>query len=70
MWITSVSILITINIWEFRKLDLTLNFIDIEDLEESMENLAECESIQELYLTGNPCASWPDFKDYVIAKVI
>jgi hypothetical protein len=47
-----------------------LNFVDIEDLEESMENLSECDSITELYLTGNPCESWPDFKEYVMAKVI
>ncbi len=39
----------------YRKLDLTLNFVDIEDLEESMENLAECEEMKELYMTGNPC---------------
>lgn len=37
------------------KLDLTLNFIDVEDLEESMDNLACCEAITEIYLTGNPC---------------
>jgi len=51
------------------KLDLTLNFIDIEDLEESMENLACVESICELYMTGNPCTDWEGYKDYVIAKV-
>ena len=49
---------------------MTLNFIDLEDLEESMENLSECESIVELYLTGNPCEHWPGFKEYVMAKVI
>jgi protein TilB len=50
-------------------LDLTLNFVDLEDLEESMDNLAECEEIRELYMTGNPCTYWPDYKDYIIAKV-
>eukprot|EP00347_Sterkiella_histriomuscorum_P023729 403333583 len=52
------------------KLDLTLNFIEVEDLEESMENLSECEAIQDLYLTGNPCAQWEGCKEYVMAKVI
>lgn len=51
------------------KLDLTLNFIDIEDLEESIDNLAECEEIQDLYLTGNPCVYWEGYKQYVIARV-
>lgn len=53
----------------YRKLDLTLNFIDIEDLEESMDNLAACEEIKELYLTGNPCTHWEGYKEYVMAKV-
>lgn len=53
----------------YRKLDLTLNFIDVEDLEESVENLSEVESICELYLTGNPVDKWTDYKDYIIAKV-
>lgn len=38
-----------------RKLDLTVNFIDVEDLEESLMNLRKIESIRELHLTGNPC---------------
>ena len=54
MRVLSVSSLCKVN-FALRKLDLTLNFVDVEDLEESMENLSECESIVELYLTGNPC---------------
>ena len=38
-----------------RKLDLTLNFLDVEDLEESMNNLSDCYEMKDLYLTGNPC---------------
>lgn len=53
----------------YSKLDLTLNFIDLEDLEESMDNLAWCENMYELYLTGNPCTHWEGYKDFVIAKV-
>ena len=50
-------------------MDLTLNFIDIEDLKESTNNLSKVPLIKELYLTGNPCESWPSFKDYIIAKI-
>ena len=48
---------------------MTLNFIDVEDFRESMENLAQCEEMVDLYLTGNPCTQWEDYKDYVYAKV-
>ena len=41
-----------------QKLDLTLNFIDIEDFEESIENLAELPDFRELYMLGNPCMDW------------
>lgn len=61
----SFCFLISLN----RKIDLTLNFIDIEDLEESVDNLEEVPDIQELYLTGNPLTSWPGYKDYIIARV-
>ena len=51
------------------KLDLTLNFIDVEDLKESLENLEWCPNFTELYLTGNPCTDWPNYRQYTIAKV-
>eukprot|EP00566_Odontella_aurita_P014522 CAMPEP_0113535912 /NCGR_PEP_ID=MMETSP0015_2-20120614/5969_1 /TAXON_ID=2838 /ORGANISM="Odontella" /LENGTH=527 /DNA_ID=CAMNT_0000435219 /DNA_START=323 /DNA_END=1906 /DNA_ORIENTATION=+ /assembly_acc=CAM_ASM_000160 len=38
-----------------RKLDLTLNFIDVEDLERSVDELLEVQNLKELYLMGNPC---------------
>ncbi len=38
-----------------RKLDLTLNFIDVDSLEESADELGECRSLEELYFLGNPC---------------
>jgi protein TilB len=34
-----------------------------------MEHLALCPNFKELTLTGNPCTDWPDYKDYVIAKI-
>ena len=51
------------------KLDLTLNFIDVEDLQESLENLEWCPLLDELTLTGNPCTDWPKYREYTIAKV-
>ena len=59
------------NCESIQKIDLTLNFIDFEDLKESCENMAECPDLCDLYLTGNPCDSnWKEnCRDYVIAKV-
>jgi protein TilB len=51
------------------KLDLTLNFIDVEDLKESCENLEFNYLFTDLYLTGTPCLDWTGCRDYVIAKV-
>jgi protein TilB len=52
-----------------QKLDLTLNFIDIEDFEESVDNLAEVPDFREIYLTGNPCTDWPHWKEYLMARL-
>ena len=38
-----------------RKLDLTLNFIDVDALEESVHELSGCRNLEELFLLGNPC---------------
>ena len=51
------------------KLDLTLNFVDVEDLQESYENLDWCPVLDELTLTGNPCTDWPNYREYTIAKI-
>jgi len=37
------------------KLDLTLNFIDVDTLKESVDVLYQLQSLKELYLLGNPC---------------
>merc|ERR1719214_547602 len=52
-----------------KKLDLTVNFVDIEDLEESIYNLKANIMLEDLYMTGNPCQEWPGFKMYVIAHL-
>lgn len=46
-----------------------MNFLDVEDLKESIEELEYCDHLQELFLTGNPCSEWKDHVDYIIAKL-
>jgi len=53
-----------------RKLDLTLNFVDLEDLEASMLHLRRVESIRILHLTGNPCSDWKQgYRKFIVAMV-
>lgn len=54
-----------------RKLDLTVNFIDFDELKPSVENLSSLDRLSELYMMGNPCqANWPNkFELYIIAKL-
>lgn len=49
-----------------RKLDLTCNFIDVECLA-SVRSLRNNTALDELYLTGNPCAQWEGYRPYVLA---
>jgi len=52
------------------KLDLTINFVDVDELEASMDHLAAREHLRDLYMMGNPAqVDWPGFKNYVIAKL-
>ena len=37
------------------KLDLTLNFVDVDALEDLVDELAQLRSLRELFLLGNPC---------------
>lgn len=48
------------------KLDLTLNFIG--DLE-SISSLANNINLKHLYLTGNPCCDYPNYRNFVIGKL-
>ncbi len=52
-----------------KKLDMTVNFIDVLDLHDSVICLSKLPSLKEIYLTGNPCENWAGCKDYVIANV-
>jgi protein TilB len=52
------------------KLDLTVNFVDVDELEASMDHLATRPNLTDLYMMGNPCqANWQGFVTYVIAKL-
>ena len=57
------------NCESLKKLDLTVNFIDLDNLEESMVNLSRCPIFKELYMTGNPCTDWKGYRDFVIATI-
>lgn len=65
------------------KLDLTLNFIDLDRLKESIDCLSSCTSLKELFLLGNPCCycenseqsrqeskiGWKNCRLYVVARL-
>ena len=51
------------------KLDMTLNFIDVEDIEQSVDEMEYCERLEDLYLTGNPVTEWPGYKDYILGRL-
>lgn len=53
-----------------KKLDLTVNFIDLDELKSSIDHLVDRDRLKDLYLMGNPSeANWGSFKSYVIAKL-
>lgn len=51
------------------KLDLTVNFVDVEDLASSVYNLKANVMLEDLYLMGNPCLDWSGARDYIIASL-
>lgn len=48
---------------------MTVNFVDVTELYDSVQCLSVLPSLKEIYLTGNPCESWLGCKDYIIAHV-
>jgi protein TilB len=49
---------------------MTANFIDVDELEDSIDHLQGCHNLRDLYLMGNPAqASWDKFNSYIIAKL-
>lgn len=72
MALNNVSIIEGLQSCEFlKKLDLTVNFVDFDHLEESMNNLQHNHNLRDLFMLGNPSeAGWgDDFRSYVIAKL-
>ena len=51
------------------KIDLTLNFVTLETLEESMEELQYLDELKEIYMTGNPCTDWDKCTDYILGML-
>ena len=54
---------------KLRKLDLTVNFIDVDTLASSIEALTPLVHLDELYLTGNPCTTFPGYRAYVVHRL-
>jgi len=52
-----------------QKLDMTVNFITVEELEESVYNLKANMMLEDLYFTGNTCCEWSGYRQYVIAHL-
>lgn len=51
------------------KLDFTVNFIDVDELEASMEHLSSLLHLRELYMMGNPCTTWDGFRPFTICML-
>jgi hypothetical protein len=52
------------------KLDLTMNFVDVDTLEESIKHLQSRDRLTDMYMMGNPAqANWPNFANYVAAML-
>ena len=53
---------------KLRKLDLTVNFIDIDGLL-SVESLRVNHQLEELYMTGNPCTEFDQYRAFIIGTL-
>jgi protein TilB len=54
---------------KLERLDLTVNFVSIENLETSMNTLKGLIFFEDLYLVGNPCTDWSLYRPYVLANL-
>jgi len=54
---------------KLEKLDFTVNFIDIDFFQKSIENLRRNRELRDLYLTGNPCTSFEGWRSFIIATL-
>merc|ERR1712216_330097 len=53
---------------KLRKLDLTVNFIDIDGLL-SVESLRVNHRLEELFMTGNPCTEFEQYRAFIIGTL-
>ena len=53
---------------KLRKLDLTVNFVDIDGLL-SIESLKINHKLEELYMTGNPCTEFEQYRAFIIGTL-
>ena len=51
-----------------QKLDLSVNFVDLPGLS-TLQSLRLNHNLQELHMMGNPCASWPGYRMFVVATL-
>jgi protein TilB len=51
------------------KLDMTVNFVKIEALEESVYNLKANIMLEDLYMVGNPCTEWSGYRAFCTAHL-
>jgi protein TilB len=52
------------------KLDLTVNFVDVDDFEASVDHLRPLLHLKDLYIMGNPAEhTWPSHRAYVAAAL-
>lgn len=82
--LNNISVIKGLDCSEFlNKLDLTLNFIDLDRLKESIDCLTSCPNLKELFLLGNPCCygndseqcgqqsrtGWKNCRSYIVARL-
>lgn len=48
------------------KLDMTVNFVDVDALEAGVAHLAQLAHLADVYLIGNPAAQWAGYRSYVV----
>ena len=51
------------------KIDMTCNFVEVWDLEESLRNIAHLPLLREMYMMGNPCMDWAPATDLIFAML-
>ena len=51
------------------KLDLTVNFIPVEEFEASIDHLRPLLHLKELFLMGNPCTEWAGCRAFAAAAL-